>query len=94
MDPGPTSDPNSPVSIYDHGQLGTVADARPVGRLVEPDEGARTDQETDSIAYDAGSAGGGASAEELAIHETGAAAHGGSDPASGAGQSSRPCSMA
>ena len=38
MDPGPTSDPNSPVSLYDHGQLGTVADAT-VGRLVEPDEG-------------------------------------------------------
>ncbi len=69
IDPGPTSDPNSPVSLYDHGQLGTVADAT-VGRLVEPDEGAHTDQETDSIAYDAGAAGGGASAEELAIHET------------------------
>ena len=40
------------------------------GRLVAPDEGAHTDQETDSVAYDAGSAGGGASAEELAIHET------------------------
>ncbi|MBQ1012316.1 hypothetical protein KBX53_15395, partial [Micromonospora sp. M51] len=69
MDPGPTSDPNSPVSLYDHGQLGTVADAT-VGRLVEPDEGSHTDQETDSVAYDAGSAGGGATAEELAIHET------------------------
>ncbi|WBB79369.1 DUF5709 domain-containing protein [Micromonospora sp. WMMD882] len=69
IDPGPTSDPSSPVSIYDHGQLGTVADAQ-VGRLVEPDEGARSDTETDSVAYDAGAAGGGASAEELAIHET------------------------
>ncbi|WFE51961.1 DUF5709 domain-containing protein [Micromonospora sp. WMMD1155] len=69
IDPGPTSDPNSPVSLYDHGQLGTVADAT-VGRLVEPDEGSHTDQETDSVAYDAGSAGGGATAEELAIHET------------------------
>ncbi|MFI7512174.1 DUF5709 domain-containing protein [Micromonospora echinofusca] len=69
LDPGPTSDPNSPVSLYDHGQLGSVADAE-VGRLVEPDEGTHTDQETDSVAYDAGSAGGGASAEELAIHET------------------------
>ncbi|WP_431915452.1 DUF5709 domain-containing protein [Micromonospora wenchangensis] len=69
LDPGPASDPDSPVSLYDHGQLGTVADAQ-VGRLVEPDEGARTDQETDSIAYDAGAAGGGASAEELAVHET------------------------
>ncbi|GAA4575166.1 hypothetical protein GCM10023176_43910 [Micromonospora coerulea] len=69
IDPGPTSDPNSPVSIYDHGQLGSVADAQ-VGRLVEPDEGAHTDQETDNVAYDAGAAGGGATAEELAIHET------------------------
>lgn len=41
-----------------------------MGRLVEPDEGSHTDQETDSVAYDAGSAGGGATAEELAIHET------------------------
>ncbi len=69
IDPGPTSDPHSPVSLYDHGQLGSVADAT-VGRLVEPDEGTHTDQETDSIAYDAGAAGGGASAEELAVHET------------------------
>ncbi|WP_434741595.1 DUF5709 domain-containing protein [Micromonospora sp. SH-82] len=69
MNPGPTSDPNSPVSLYDHGQLGSTADAQ-VGRLVEPDEGVRSDQDSDSVAYDAGSAGGGASAEELAIHET------------------------
>ena len=69
IDPGPVSDPDSPVSVYDHGQLGTVADHQ-VGRLVEPDEGAHTDQETDNVAYDAGAAGGGASAEELAIHET------------------------
>ncbi|GLY22973.1 DUF5709 domain-containing protein [Micromonospora sp. NBRC 101691] len=69
LNPSPTSDPNSPVSLYDHGQLGGVADAQ-VGRLVEPDEGARSDTETDSVAYDAGAAGGGATAEELAIHET------------------------
>ncbi|WP_428963701.1 DUF5709 domain-containing protein [Micromonospora fluostatini] len=69
IEPGPTSDPRSPVSLYDHGQLGTVADAQ-VGRLVEPDEGVRSDSESDSVAYDAGAAGGGASAEELAIHET------------------------
>ncbi|MER5703914.1 DUF5709 domain-containing protein [Micromonospora sp. NPDC002296] len=68
LNPGPTSDPNSPVSLYDHGQLG-AADAE-VGRLVEPDEGAHSDLEPDNIAYDAGSAGGGATAEELAIHET------------------------
>ncbi|MEV4758254.1 DUF5709 domain-containing protein [Micromonospora sp. NPDC049559] len=69
MDPGPTSDPNSPVSLYDHGQLGGQT-APPIGRLVEPDQGARTDDEPDSIAYDAGAAGGGASAEELAVNET------------------------
>lgn len=68
MNPGPSSDPNSPVSVYDHGNLGAAV--RPIGRLVEPDEGAHTDQEVDSIAYDAGAAGGGASAEELAVNET------------------------
>lgn len=68
MNPGPTSDPDSPVSVYDHGNVGAAV--RPVGRLVEPDEGAHTDQETDSVAYDAGAAGGGASAEELAVNET------------------------
>ncbi|GIG85899.1 DUF5709 domain-containing protein [Plantactinospora endophytica] len=70
MDPGPTSDPNSPVSIYDHGNLGDAPGGGPVGRLVEPDEGARDDDETDSVAFDRGAAGGGASAEELAINET------------------------
>ncbi|WP_422771641.1 DUF5709 domain-containing protein [Plantactinospora sp. WMMC1484] len=70
IDPGPTSDPHSPVSIYDHGNLGDAPGGGPVGRLVESDEGARTDDETDSVAHDAGAAGGGASAEELAINET------------------------
>jgi len=65
----PTSDPNSKVSMYDFGRLdGTSPD--PVGRLVEPDEGYGYDAETDNVAHDAGAAGGGASAEELAIHET------------------------
>lgn len=68
MNPGPSSAPDSPVSVYDHGNLGAAV--RPIGRLVEPDEGAHTDQETDSVAYDAGAAGGGASAEELAVNET------------------------
>jgi hypothetical protein len=69
--PSPTSDPNSQVSLYDDGQLD---DAVPetVGRLVEPDEGYGTDDEPDSVAYDAGAAGGGASAEELAMHRTNA----------------------
>jgi hypothetical protein len=59
-------DPNtgSAVSMYDTPDLG------PVGRLVEDDEGAHTDQEPDSVAHDVGADGGGATAEERAIHET------------------------
>ena len=44
-----------------------VGDAR-AGRLVEPDEGARTDTEGDPIATDVGIDGAGASAEEAAVH--------------------------
>ncbi|MEU8236841.1 DUF5709 domain-containing protein [Actinoplanes missouriensis] len=66
---GPTSDPKSQVSLYDDGQLDDE-DPETVGRLVAPDEGSGWDEEPDSVAYDAGSAGGGASAEELAMHET------------------------
>ena len=69
-DPGPTSDPNSAVSLYDRADIDLGTSSAPVGRLVEPDEGHRGDQEADSVAYDAGSAGGGATAEELAVHET------------------------
>jgi hypothetical protein len=65
----PTSDPGSPISMYDDGQLDDVA-GRPVGRIVDADEGYGFDQEADSVAHDAGAAGGGASAEELAMHET------------------------
>jgi hypothetical protein len=65
----PASDPDSEISLYDDGQLDDD-DPRPVGRLVAPDEGYGFDDEADSVAYDAGAAGGGASAEELAIHET------------------------
>ena len=39
-----------------------------VGRLVEPDEGARTDSEADMIATDVGTDLGGYSAEEAAMH--------------------------
>ena len=67
----PTSDPKSQISLYDDGQL-DYDDPEPVGRLVAPDEGYGFDNEADSVAYDAGAAGGGASAEELAIHETNA----------------------
>jgi len=65
----PTSDPNSAVSLYDDGQLDEDS-PNAVGRLVAPDAGAGMDEEPDSVAYDAGAAGGGASAEELAMHET------------------------
>lgn len=39
-----------------------------VGRLVEPDEGARTDSEPDMVAADAGTDLGGYTAEESAMH--------------------------
>jgi hypothetical protein len=39
-----------------------------VGRLVESDEGARTDDETDLVAADVGTDRGGYSAEESAMH--------------------------
>jgi hypothetical protein len=67
----PTSDPDSQVSLYDDGQL-DYDNPESVGRLVAPDEGYGFDDETDSVASDAGAAGGGASAEELAMHETNA----------------------
>jgi len=67
----PTSDPKSQVSLYDDGQLDSEV-PQPVGRLVAPDEGYGFDDETDSVASDAGASGGGASAEELAMHETNA----------------------
>jgi hypothetical protein len=53
--------------MYDRDEPGLVPDER-VGRLVAPDEGAHADEEKDEVAMDAGSAGGGASAEELAMH--------------------------
>jgi hypothetical protein len=57
--------PDSPVSVFD-----VDDDDGPVGRLVEPDEGVREDDEDMLVAYDAGPAGGGPTAEELAMHET------------------------
>jgi len=69
--PSPTSDPKSQVSLYDDGQLDDD-DPQSVGRLVAPDEGYGFDDEPDSVAYDAGASGGGASAEELAMHDTNA----------------------
>lgn len=69
--PSPNSDPKSQISLYDDGQLDSD-EPNTVGRLVAPDEGYGFDNETDSVAYDAGASGGGASAEELAMHETNA----------------------
>jgi hypothetical protein len=57
----------SPVSMYDRPEEG-VPDTEPVGRLVQPDEGAHGDTEGTEVAVDEGAAGGGASAEERAIH--------------------------
>jgi len=78
LDPGPTSDPDSEVSVYDRDDLDLDRGGAPVGRLVDPGGAAELDEpgasllddEGDSIADDAGAAGGGASAEELAMHET------------------------
>ncbi len=42
---------------------------RPVGRLVDTDDGGFDDDDAEAVAWDAGAAGGGASAEELAVHE-------------------------
>jgi hypothetical protein len=60
-------DPYDKVSMYDRDDVGDPQ--RRVGRLVEPDEGVRADVEPDAVAYDAGAAGGGETAEEAAVHE-------------------------
>src|SRR5881394_616459 len=72
--PGPWEDETpvdphlgSPVSMYDRDEPGLPPNET-VGRLVAPDEGTAEDREKDEIAVDAGAAGGGASAEELAMH--------------------------
>jgi hypothetical protein len=57
----------SAVSMYDRDEPALTA-TDPVGRLVAPDEGAHPDREPDEVALDLGAAGGGASAEELAVH--------------------------
>ncbi len=44
-----------------------TADPR-AGRLVAPDEGSHPDREKDEVAFDAGTAGYGSSAEEAAVH--------------------------
>ncbi|HZN19198.1 MAG TPA: DUF5709 domain-containing protein [Micromonosporaceae bacterium] len=71
----------SPVSMYERMGADPVTGGR-VGRLVEPDQGAHPDEERDAIATDMGASGGGASAEELAMHEV-------RDPAEGVDPDSR-----
>jgi hypothetical protein len=58
---------DSHVSMYDRDEPG-LPPTGGVGRLVAPDEGVHEDTEKDEVAFDAGAAGGGASAEELAMH--------------------------
>ena len=76
IDPGPTSDPNSPVSLYDHGQLGTVADATGGPAGASRTRGRTPTRRPTTSRTTPGAAGGGATAEELAIHETRTAAFG------------------
>lgn len=45
-----------------------ITDEGLAGRLVDTDQGAYADTEKDAVAYDAGSDGGGRSAEEAAMH--------------------------
>jgi Family of unknown function (DUF5709) len=56
---------DSAVSLYDVPE----PEYDLIGRLVGPDEGAHPDEEAEAIAFDAGAAGGGPTAEELAMHE-------------------------
>jgi hypothetical protein len=59
---------DSAVSMYDRPDE-LMDPGAPIGRLVEPDEGVREDDEKDAVAYDSGAAGGGPSPEEAAMHE-------------------------
>jgi hypothetical protein len=62
------SDADDPVSVYERVGPDAVTGGL-VGRLVQPDQGAHADTEPDEVAMDAGTSGGGASAEEAAMHE-------------------------
>lgn len=59
---------DSPVSTFERLGADPQTGGR-VGRLVAPDDGGLFDDEADSIASDTGAGGGGAGAEETAIHE-------------------------
>jgi hypothetical protein len=58
---------DSETSVFDRPVSGVPLLAK-VGRLVQPDEGDYADADADEVGYDASAAGGGASAEESAIH--------------------------
>lgn len=71
--------PDTGVGVLDDDGIGDASDTdgelrddevgdRRAGRLVAPDEGAHEDTEKDLLAWDAGIAGAGASAEEAAVH--------------------------
>ncbi len=59
---------HSVVSEFDEAVTGVPLSDR-IGRLVQPDDGGFEDVDADEFARDAGSAGGGPSAEEEAVHE-------------------------
>lgn len=66
----PDGDGHDPVDdrMADDPTTFAAGPEEPVGRLVAPDEGARTDTEKDVVARDVGVDGGDASAEEAALH--------------------------
>lgn len=66
----PPVDPYAKVSMYDRAD-DPYEQGRPIGRLAEVHgrDGDGTGYDTDTLAYDAGAAGGGPSAEETAMHE-------------------------
>lgn len=63
LDGGPPLEPG-PIPAYDQPEPGGQ-----IGRLSEPDQQSLVDTEADLVARDEGEAGGGATAEEAAMHE-------------------------
>jgi Family of unknown function (DUF5709) len=66
----PDSQPDQPWADEDVPSTDDEVQQPRTGRLVDPDDGAFADLETDEIAFDVGIDGGGASAEEAALHLT------------------------
>lgn len=63
----PEVDPSTDTDPYTANRVGSTADLR-AGRLIAPDQGTGEDTEAEEIAADVGIDGGGASAEEAAMH--------------------------